>query len=101
MVFLRAYRWKVALLISAAFMHVFGGVKGSPKLVLEETRRDLGSLFAGERVTHTFTVRNEGTSALQLSEKTSQAAWLRQPNKRKGALLKQSFYALAVRAAPG
>jgi hypothetical protein len=43
----------------------------APEAVLEITRRDLGEVFAGEELEFTFIVRNAGTKALELKEKSS------------------------------
>ena len=39
-----------------------------PKADVVETRYDFGEVFTGEAVTHTFSVRNAGTTVLQLSD---------------------------------
>ena len=43
-------------------------VVAGPKLVLPETSFDWGSVLQGEVVEHAFTVRNEGTSLLQITQ---------------------------------
>jgi hypothetical protein len=99
---LRAYKPQFVLLVIAATLsqkHAFGGGVATPKLVLDETRRDLGIVFAGERVTHTFTVRNEGTSPLQLSEKTS-ARWQRSKGFGSEENYERAFLPSPARAAP-
>jgi HYDIN/CFA65/VesB-like, Ig-like domain len=42
----------------------------SPELVIDSTRRDFGEVFVGEEIDQVFTVRNVGTSPLELGIKT-------------------------------
>jgi hypothetical protein len=39
-----------------------------PKVVVSEYRHDFGEVFAGQFMDHVFTIRNEGTSPLTLSD---------------------------------
>lgn len=39
-----------------------------PKVVVSEYRHDFGQVFAGQFMDHVFTIRNEGTSSLTLSD---------------------------------
>ena len=42
----------------------------SPELVIDSTRRDFGEVFIGEELSHAFTVRNIGTTPLELTNKS-------------------------------
>jgi hypothetical protein len=42
-----------------------------PEVVMDLTRRDFGDVFAGEELEQAFAVRNAGTKALELAEKSS------------------------------
>jgi hypothetical protein len=42
----------------------------SPELVIDSTRRDFGEVFIGEELDQVFTVRNVGTTPLELGLKT-------------------------------
>ena len=51
-----------------------------PKVVVAEYRHSFGDVFAGQFMDHAFTIRNEGTSPLTLSDEVPhapKAAWNR------------------------
>lgn len=51
----------------------------TPEAVIEITKRDLGEVFAGEEIEHTFIVRNAGTKPLELKEKSAISSRSRRP----------------------
>ena len=59
----------LALLIAASIASPVHGSDASPELVIENTRRDYGEVFVGEELDQIFTVRNVGTSPLELGVK--------------------------------
>jgi len=67
------YRLAITALMSLALAsgtHAFPTRASSsgPKVVASEHRHDFGEVFVGQFIDHVFTIRNEGTSPLTLSE---------------------------------
>ena len=62
-------RYLMALVASLLLCTVTAQAKNSgPKLVVSEYRHTFGDIFAGQFVDYAFTIRNEGTAPLMLSE---------------------------------
>ena len=72
----------LALLLAANAPHAHAG-NSSAKVVVPEYRHDFGDVFAGQFMDHVFTIRNEGTAPLTLSDVVP-------------ATLKSSWYSPAV-----
>ena len=72
----------LALLLAANAPQAHAGNSGA-KVVVPEYRHDFGDVFAGQFMDHVFTIRNEGTDPLTLSDVVP-------------ATLKSSWYSPAV-----
>ena len=60
---------KTAVAVLCTAMLAVGGLSaeelgGGPKIVVKQTRFDLGNIQEGSQATHTFEVRNAGNQAL-------------------------------------
>ncbi len=82
--------------------------KPTAEAIIDSTKHDFGEVFAGEELEHTFTIRNVGLGALELSQTplTAQAAdpynsFIRPVSfDRFSASLSNNFTFAAMRAAP-
>jgi len=66
-------RFTQAVLIMLALLPAINALQtqartSGPKIVVSEYRHDFGEVFAGQFMDHVFTIRNEGTSPLTLSD---------------------------------
>jgi len=59
----------LGLLSSVATLPASGG-EPKPQIVVPEEVYDFGETFAGEHMDHVFTIRNEGTAPLELSDES-------------------------------
>jgi len=55
-------------LLSGVAAALASGSEPKPRIVVPEEVYDFGETFAGEHMDHVFTIRNEGTAPLELSD---------------------------------
>ena len=57
-------------LLSGVAAALASGGEPKPRIVVPEEVYDFGETFAGEHMDHVFTIRNEGTAPLELSDES-------------------------------